>query len=192
MNMLRRPLRSFWMVLFVLSLVLFGITPTSANAPTLHLMAPDGPQSAIAPLDVQVQITGAANLGAWEFDLQYDPALVTITGISVNDFFARSVNCDPVTARCAVLLGPIAENGIFSAGAVSYGAAAGSNGDGVIATLHLQPTGVAGITQLQFASALLTDPAANPITPATVGAMLEFAPPAFSAPNVVFLPLVDR
>jgi hypothetical protein len=61
----------------------------------------------------------------------------------------------------------------------------------VIAVLHLQPKGLPGVTTLHLTNALLTDVAANPITPAISDATLEFTPASF-ANNLVYLPLVAR
>jgi hypothetical protein len=191
---------SIWQRRLIPALILFltlvitslSSTPGVAAGPTLQLITPPEAQSALLPLDLPVQISQAANLGAWEFDLQYDPALLTITGITVGDFFARSADCDPAAGRCAILLGPIAEDeGLFSAGAVSYGQGSGANGDGLLATLHLQPNGIGGVTQLRFTAALLTDPSAtSAITPATVDASLELVAPSFN--TQVYLPVVSR
>lgn len=175
-----------------LALVALGVEPTAASAPTLHLVAPAGPHSTLVPVDIQLHIAQAANLGAWEFDLQYDPALVTIAGITLGAFFAPVDRCEPSMGRCAISLGPIDDGQIFSAGAVSHGQGVGASGDGVIATLHVQPTGAPGLATLHFADALLTDVAANPISPATADTVLEFVAPALDGSNTVFLPVVSR
>jgi hypothetical protein len=175
----------------MLSVLLLTGAPTNASAPTLQLVAPSGPQPGLAPLNVEVRLLQAANLGAWEFDLHYDPARLAVTGVTIGDFFARTANCDGASARCAIALGPFMQNGLLSAGAISYGQAAGANGDGVIAVLHLQPKGLPGVTTLHLTNALLTDVAANPITPAISDATLEFTPASF-ANNLVYLPLVAR
>ncbi|HMN28678.1 MAG TPA: cohesin domain-containing protein [Caldilineaceae bacterium] len=192
MTLLRRPIALFGLFCIALLLSISDFAPARAVTPTLQLVAPAGAQAALDPFTVEVRIAQAANLGAWEFDLAYDPALVTITGITVNDFFARSAGCDPATARCAVVLGPIDENGLFSAGAVSYGQASGANGDGLIATLQLQPKGVAGTTTLHVTNALLTDTAANPIAPATVDVTLDLSAASFGATHTIYLPVVTR
>jgi hypothetical protein len=173
-------------------LMLLIARPTSAVAPGLQLQAPTGPQSAITPIDLSIHATQLANLGAWEFDLSYDPSLIEITGVTIGDFFARTTDCDPAAARCAIALGPVVDGGKVRAGAISYGVGAGANGDGLIATLHIQPKGIPGVTTLHFTSALLTDAAANPITPTTADATLELTPPAFGGNHTLFLPVVTR
>ena len=45
-------------------LLALAVEPTAASAPTLQLIAPVGPQSTLATVDVDIRISQAANLGA--------------------------------------------------------------------------------------------------------------------------------
>ena len=80
---------------------------------------------------------------------------------------------------------PLRQIAVTSVGAYSYGTGAGASGNVVVAVLHLRPTGAVGTTELQLANPLLTDVAANPLTPMTQGATLVL-------PTRQFLPSIRR
>lgn len=164
-------------------------TATVQNqAPTLVLVSPPTPQPATAEaIDVEVVVTGAANLGAFEFDLVYDRSLVRVIGITLRDFPGATGACDPTEDRCAGHLGPVERSNATSVGAYSYGTGPGATGQRLLAVLHLQPTGLSGTTVLEPVNALTTDVSANPVTPATQGATLTLTNEA-----TVYLPVVFK
>ena len=161
------------------------IRPAAATTPTLALVAPPNPQRFSSMIDVQVTISGATNLTAFEFDLLYDHSLVRVTGVTLRNFLGTITGCNPNAARCAVALGPIDQTSATSLGAYSFGTGAGASGNGVLAVLHLQPTGAGGTTTLLMSNSLVTDAAANPLTPTTQGATLVF-------PSRIFLPITRK
>ena len=75
-------------------------------------------------------------------------------------------------ALLAVLLGPALGTGRVRFGAATFGGAAGASGEGVVAVLHLQPTGAVGTTTLMIENAVLADVHAAPTVPETEGATL--------------------
>jgi len=79
------------------------------GGPTLSLVAPPGPQSANAPIDVLVVVTGTVDLSAFEFDLVLDRSLLEVSDLSIEPLLGGTVNCDPDTSRCALSLGPLAQ-----------------------------------------------------------------------------------
>jgi hypothetical protein len=170
----------------------------SATSPTLVLTVPSTPQSPDHIIDVQVSISGGSNLAAFEFALEYDRSLVHVTGMTPGNFLGTSASCVPNTTRCTVVLGPIDQNGRTSVGAYSYGTGPGATGDGVLAVLHLQPTGATGSALLHIVDALVVDVGATPLTPATQDATLVLAAPTASPtptePPVYkrYLPLIRR
>ncbi len=140
--------------------------PSAASAPTLRLVAPAGDLSALAPVTVELHAVEAAELGAWEFTLAYDPSFLTLTGLEAAPGLGNDQpDCNPAGERCVLLLGPRPTLGGTSLGAVSYGAAPGLNGEGVIALLHFQPTGRIGTTALGLSDALVTDTQGQAVTP---------------------------
>ncbi|MEZ4635350.1 MAG: cohesin domain-containing protein [Caldilineaceae bacterium] len=88
-----------------------GATRLRAATPAITLVLPAAEIPPIGDtIDVLINITDAANLGAWQFDLSYDPTLVTVTGMTINPAFAAEDDCNAQTQRCAVVLGPIVDN----------------------------------------------------------------------------------
>ena len=149
------------------------------------LVGPGGLLSPYKPFDVQVAISGATNLAAFDLDLIYDRSLLEVTGITLGDFLGGTTACDPDSTRCAFALGPQVGDYASSVGGYSYGSGTGANGDGALATLHLEPTGEAGTTVLQLASPLLAGTDASPVTPVVISATLTLI-----EPQQVYLPLL--
>ncbi len=112
--------------------------------------------------DVDVVIATVADLGAFEFELTFNPAVVTVTSVQLGPWLGSS-------GRPAYALGPHIENG---AGRVAFGgytlgaAPPGPDGGGVLATLtlHAEAPGASG---LDFDHNLLTDHAALVLTTST-------------------------
>ncbi|NJN17817.1 MAG: hypothetical protein HC822_16855 [Oscillochloris sp.] len=185
--------RTLWMSLFVVlitagALLAFVVTPLAAATPTISLLTPAEPQPADALVDVPIQISQVENLGAWEFDLSYDPALVEVVGMTIEPFFGAEFDCTAATQRCVISLGPLREaTGNASVGAISYGTVPGASGEGVIAILHLRPTGRSGTTGIALSNALITDAAATAQTPAVQPASLTL-----EGEESLYLPLLSR
>jgi len=79
---------------------------------------------------VQVVIEEAANLGAFQFDLTYDPSILQVQGAAVGDFLES-------TGQTVVPAGPEVNNaeGRAAFGAASFGGRPGPSGAGVLATI---------------------------------------------------------
>lgn len=140
--------------------------------PTLTVHVPPGPQPPDGVIDVAITISGAANLGAFEFDVTYDPAQVEVVNVTTSDLLGRTTACDPQVDRCAVALAPLDRPGAASVGVFSYGAGAGVSGDGTLAVIRLRPTARGGPAALRLEHVLLADDAANSITPTVQDATL--------------------
>lgn len=161
------------------------VGPARAAAPTLVLVAPAGPQPPANTLALELRILDASNLGAFELDLVYDPAMVQVTGFTLGSFLGQTTSCTPMAGRCAIALGPRAQAGAIALGAYTTGTGAGPTGDGTLGVLHLRPTGRGGVTTLQITNARLTDVGATLSIPATRDATLVLQ-------SRLFLPLVRR
>lgn len=188
--MLRYRLLSLLLIaMFAVAGVMVGATRLRAATPAIVLAVPAELPPAGETINVLINIVDAANLGAWQFDLSYDPTLVTVTGMTIDPAFAAEDDCNAQTGRCAVALGPIVDSpGTASFGVVTYGKAAGLNGYGQLAVIHLKATGKAGETALTLSNALVTDVNAQATTPMVIGGTLVLSAPV----NRLFLPNVTR
>lgn len=142
--------------------------------PILALIPQRNPNPPYGTVDVDVEVGGVSDLGAFQIDVVFDSAFVQVEGVSVAPFLGQVTDCDPGMARCAVPLGPALGAGRVRFGAATFGAAAGASGEGVVAVVHLRPTGAAGTTMLTIENAVLTDIHAAPTVPQTQDATLIF------------------
>jgi hypothetical protein len=137
------------------------------------------------PFIVNMMIDGAVNVGAFQFDLIYDPAVVTVTDAVLGPFVGS-------TGRTAQPVGPTIDNrvGTLAFGAFSFGSTAGPAGTGVLATVRFRAEGP-GTSALGLQNVVVTDPMAN-VQPASVegGVVTVTAPPATNTPTMAPSPTV--
>jgi len=112
-------------------------------------------------LHVDVVVEDVTHLGAFQFDLVYDPAIVTATSVALGPFLGST--------GCAVMeVGPSIDNvaGRLTYGGLVLGACTGSSGNGVVATVTFEPMAL-GESDLTLENAQLvnTDNPPDPITP---------------------------
>jgi hypothetical protein len=104
---------------------------------------------------VQVMIEESNGLGAFQFDLTYDPSIVQVTEAVLGDFLGS-------TGRSMVPAGPEVNNteGRVTLGAISLGSAAGPSGTGVLATITCIAHGE-GSTALELREVQVLDTAVS-------------------------------
>ncbi len=108
---------------------------------------------------VQVMVNNVTNLGAYEFELSFDPAIISYVSVGNGDFLSS-------TGRTVSCPSPILTAGSVRFGCVSQGSSPPApNGSGVLATLTFTAT-APGTSPLAFLLATLSDPLGNDI-PAT-------------------------
>lgn len=111
-------------------------TPTApANATLLGVVVTASSALVNQPVTVTIAITNVANLGSFQFTLNYDPALVTVDTITLGPFPGS-------TGRAFLPTGPNINNttGVATYGAFSLGSIPpGPNGNGVLAQVRLMP-----------------------------------------------------
>jgi subtilisin family serine protease len=99
------------------------------------------------PFTVSAVISDVTDLGGFEFELGYDPALVHVEDVSLAPFPGS-------TGRSVYPLGPVIDNGsgMASFGAFSVGQSPGPSGTGNLAVVTLSPQSVgAGVLDLRRA-----------------------------------------
>jgi uncharacterized repeat protein (TIGR01451 family) len=126
------------------------------------LVISTGPSLRLDPVDQTVPLTGgdftvnvmldnAVDLGAFEFDLVYNPAIVHVDDVYLGGFLGS-------TGRTVGEVGPAIDNltGRTSYGGFSTGSGGGPNGTGLLATVILDPQ-VTGDSDLILENIQLTD-----------------------------------
>jgi PKD repeat protein len=128
---------------------------------------------------VSVVISDAVNLGAFQFDMHYDPTAVHAEGAAMGPFLGS-------TGRNVGPVGPTIDNdgGTLSFGAFSFGTQAGPQGRGVLAEITLTAKGV-GTSPLDLQAVQVLNPAAEaqPVTVSHGTAVVK---------GKLYLPLVVR
>lgn len=150
--------RSLWvtglLLLFVLTLgaSTVGSTP---NAPTITLSPNPLSMPAATTSALDVQIDGAQDLGAFEFIITFDPAIVRIDGVTLGPLLGS-------TGNTAALLGPVIDSsaGTVRFAAYTVGTAAGPDGGGRLATVQVRALRD-GISPLNFTKVRITNRAAT-------------------------------
>jgi len=134
---------------------------------------------------VSVMVDGAVDLGAFQFEMRYDPAVVTASNVGLGLFLGS-------TGRTAQAIGSDVDNvaGLVKSAAFSFGDRAGPQGTGVLAVITLTAVG-SGRSTLSLQNVLVTDTMAN-VLPASVrgGTVVVAAPTPTPTPTAMPGPTV--
>jgi hypothetical protein len=111
--------------------------------------------------DVGVVVGNVADLGAFQFSVTFDPAVLTPLDASVGSFLGS-------TGRTVLCVPPVlgATSVQFSCGTLGSEPPPGPSGSGVMATVHFQAT-AAGTSAVTLDNTIITDLAGNAIPAAT-------------------------
>ena len=125
--------------------------------------------SAVSPGEtfaIEVMIEGAKDLGAFQFELAYDPSIVGVEKTALGDFLGS-------TGRSVVPLGPQVdeEAGRVVFGAISFGTGPGPDGRGTLAVVTLMARGEGG-TVLDLRDVQVLDTGGSPQPVMAEGARL--------------------
>jgi hypothetical protein len=159
------------LLVIVAALALCRLGTASGDQPSLSISGVPGSVSAgDANLDVQISVAGVTNLGAYEWQLSFDPNVVTFVSATNGGFLGsthRSVTCwGPILPPS-----PGLEPGNVRFGCVTYAPApapAGPSGSGLLSTVTFQPVGN-GAPNIGFVCAALADPFGEDIPISNVG-----------------------
>lgn len=128
-----------------------------AQEATVHIKVPStGVAADGGPFTVSVVVEDVTNLGAFQFDLTYDPAVLAMVEIEEGPFLGSS-------GREVQCLTPRMERGSLGLTCVTLGAVPdGPSGSGELATITFRPL-ASGSSPLHFTRLTLTDPPAQPL-----------------------------
>lgn len=155
-------------LLRALTVVLTAVTMASSPVwsqppePTVRIEPASLQVSPGRSVQATIEIDDVKNLGAFQFDLTYDPAIVEVESITLGDFPGS-------TGRSVNPLGPRIEAGKAVYGAFSFGDSAGPDGSGTLATVTLTAQ-AGGQTPLGLGSVQIIDIGGGRITVASQGA----------------------
>lgn len=157
---------------------LFAVPRAGAQEARLRLEVPPGAIGAEdPPFTVRIIVEDVTNLGAFEFDLLYQPSTVSLTNVEVGPFLGSS-------GRRVECIDPRMAPGSVHFICVTLGATpAGPDGSGVLAILTFDPA-AEGSSFLRFGGAVLARPDGEPIPATSVDNSLTVGsppPPATAA-----------
>jgi len=144
--------------------------PAAAQEAAVRLEVPSTPVAADGkPFTLAVVVEDVTNLGAFQFDLTYDPAIVKFVEVQEGPFLGssgREVRCLP----------PRTGEGSAGLTCVTLGATPGGpSGSGVLATVTFQPL-APGSSPLHFERLVLADPPAQVLPAQAQDATLAISP----------------
>jgi general secretion pathway protein D len=161
----------------IFALVTLAAAPgAGAQETEVRLEVPSGPVGADdAPFTVQVLVEDVTNLGAFEFDLRYEPSVVGLVNVEMGPFLGSS-------GRRVQCLDPQMAAGSVHFVCVTIGATpAGPDGSGVLATLTFDPA-ADGSSFLRFGDTVLARPDGQPMPATTVDASVTVGSPPPATP----------
>lgn len=171
-------------LLLTLIVALVGTSQASAFAPgvRVRLEPADVAVALHETFALQVMIEEASDLGAFEFDLTYDPSILRVEEATVGEFVGS-------TGRSAVPVGPEVDNagGRVTLGAISYGSGSGPSGAGVLATVTFVALGE-GSTALELSKVQVLDTAVHAQPAAVAGGRVVVRDAAAPAPVATATP----
>lgn len=184
---LLRPAGRIGLAALLLALCWAAIaSPSRAQSPvTVRVIGPTAAIPAGQPFVVTIAIDNAQNLGAFEFEYNYN---ATVAGATVNNIQLGSLlgSGGRTTGELRLASAP-GRPGVPLYGAYSYGAAAGPNGNGILATVTM--TAVApGVSPLSLTGLKVTDVTGSERTATTTAGSVTVT----GATRQIYLPLLRR
>ncbi|MBN1888717.1 MAG: S8 family serine peptidase [Thermoflexales bacterium] len=128
-----------------------------ALAPATVYAAPASRDAAVQSVyTLAVGVDNAEDMGAFQFDLAFDPALLRVDGVALGGSLDS-------TGRSIVDLGPVLDNaaGQVRYGAFSYGSSAGFSGTGQLAVITFTTFATPGASLLDLQNVQLVDAGAQ-------------------------------
>jgi hypothetical protein len=155
------------------------------SAATVRVVGPTATVPVGQPFVVTIAIENAANLGAFEFAYQFDPAVATATA---NDIQLGSLlgSSGRTTGQLRLASAP-GQPGTPLYGAYSYGAGAGPNGNGVLATVAMTAAGP-GVSQLRLTGLKVTNAQGDEYSVSSTAGSVTVG----NAARLIYLPLLRR
>jgi len=124
-----------------------------AVGPRAFLLSPSSKRIGVdeSNATVDVRVEDITDLGGFEFQLDYDPAIVYVDDVTLGSFLGSG-------GKNTAALGPTIDNGSGSVtfGGFSYGSGTGADGTGTLATITFSPQ-VTGTTALTLSNVQMRD-----------------------------------
>jgi len=161
-----------------------AVVPSPVVTPVVRVSSPIS-ATAGDTFTVEVVVDSAQNLGGFEFDLAFNPAVIKVQDAALGDLLGS-------TGRTAARIGPWIDNaaGVVAFGGYSHGDQAGTSSGGALGWITFRAI-AEGSSILDIQSPLLADAQGNLTRAADQDAMVEVQPSPISAFSL-YLPLVLR
>ncbi len=171
-------------LLLALALVFLSSRSAAQQPVAVRVQGPASPVVAGQPFVVTLLAENAANLGAFEFEYNFTPAVAaaTVNNIQLGPFLGSTGR---TTGELRLASAP-GRPGVPLYGAYSYGTAGGPSGNGVLATVTM--TAVApGASQLSLTQLKMTT-----ITGDEIASISTAGSVTVIGPRLIYMPLLRR
>lgn len=171
---------------------LAAVTAAAPAAPGLSFSPASATINGLPGAVVELRLSDAQDVGAYEVDLSFDPAMVAVDrverviGTAAQPTPGRDWSSLPLSDDPNVTYDERAP-GLISFGAFSLGDTAGASGDVTLARLHLRGAKV-GTSALRIERALVTSTQAITDTPTASAGQVQVVAPVYR----LYLPLLAR
>lgn len=146
----------------LLLLVRLDLTPASAQQAVVRIEPASQEVTTGSQFTVRVMVDDVANLGSYEFTLQFDPSVVTYESVANGDFLGS-------TGRSVFCPAPIADGWLLRFGCVTTGVGIpGASGSGQLAQVVFRAA-APGTIRLDLSAVALADPLGATINAAVGG-----------------------
>lgn len=145
-------------------------------------MAPSGPITVGDTVTIDVAISGASDLYGYQFDLNFDPALLSVGASTEGALLSAG-------GATFFVSGSIGSGQIAATADTLLTATSGENGDGILASLSFTAIGV-GSSALSLDGVLLLDSALNLVDGSSRGAALTIVPTNNTVPEPASLAIL--
>jgi len=153
---------------------------------TVRVLGPSAPVPTGQAFIVTVAIENAQNLGAFEFEYNFNPAVAsaTVDNIQLSSLLGSTGR----TTGSLRLASAPGQSGVPLFGAYSYGTASGPNGSGILATVTMNAV-AAGTSELSLSGLKVTDVTGEEMTVVSTSGSVTVGG---SLPRSIYMPLLRR
>jgi hypothetical protein len=183
-----RPRARRWVLAALLLALMWAAISSRGDAQSAATVRVVGPTATVPvgqPFMVTMVMENAQDLGAFEFEYNFNP---TVAATTVNDIQLGSLlgSSGRTTGQLRLASAP-GRPGTPLFGAYSYGAGAGPNGSGVLATVAMTAAGP-GVSPLNLTGLKVTNARGDEYPVASVAGSVTVV----NAPRLIYLPLLRR
>lgn len=174
------------LLLLALAWACFAGSSDAQTPAMVRVLGPNSPVAVGQTFAVTVVVENVQNLGAFEFEVNFNPAVASTTVDAIQ--LGAMLGSTGRTTGVLRLASSPTRPGAPLFGAYSYGAPAGPNGSGVLATFTMSAT-APGFSQLSLSGLKVTNVLGNELQATTIAGSVTVGS---TTQRPIYLPLLRR